>query len=376
MVSNDIGVEKLSAVTFEYCGPMTGSMSDSMSDSSAAGLDVGNVSAWLDANVYGAVGPYRFKVVAGGHSNLTYSATGADGKRFVVRRPPLGPLLASAHDMGREHRIISALAATAVPVAPALGYCDDLAVTGAPFYVMGFVDALVLRTPEDAVAHLDVTARAATGRSIVDTLVAIHAVDPVHVGLGDLGRHEGYIARQLKRWYGQFTAQKTREVPAVDAVHDALVSRIPAQGPVAIAHGDYRLDNTMVDSAGNVAAVLDWEICTLGDPLADVGLLMVYWTGPDDEESAWSSSTATTAPGFWNRQQLLDHYAEASGRDLIDIDFYIAFAFWKLACILEGVYARYLAGALGDRNAEEFLPFKLRVEAAASQAQTYLERVR
>jgi aminoglycoside phosphotransferase (APT) family kinase protein len=339
-------------------------------DAPVPGIDVPAVTAWLSANVAGVRAPFRFEVVAGGHSNLTYVVTGPDGGRVVLRRPPLGHVLATAHDMGREFRIISALHPTPVPVAPPLGYCDDSSVNGAPFYVMGFVDGLVLRD-RTAADLLDRAVRPAAAEAIVDTLAAIHAVDPVAVGLGDLGRHEGYIARQMKRWYGQWNQSKTRELPEVDAVHDRLAGRIPEQGPVAIVHGDYRLDNTMLGPDGRMLAVLDWEICTLGDPLADVGLLQVYWTGPDDDETAWVGS-ATTAPGFPNRADLLERYAKVSGRDLGHIDFYIAFGFWKLACILEGVYARYLGGALGvGRDPAEYAPFKVQVERAAASAAEY-----
>lgn len=331
------------------------------------GIDVPRVTAWLEANVTGATGPFAFSLIAGGHSNLTYGVTGADGSRYVLRRPPLGHLLASAHDMGREHRIIAALADTPVPVAPALGLCTDPEVNGAPFYVMRFVDGLVIRDVAEAEEKLSLDARGRSGLALVDTLAAIHAVDLGAVGLADLGKHEGYIARQLKRWYGQWDAQKTRDLPAVDHVHDALAARIPEQGPASIVHGDYRLDNCMLWPDGDVAAVLDWEICTLGDPLADVGLLMVYWTGPDDEPSAWQGS-ATVAPGFANRDELAARYAEVSGRDLSNLDFYVTFALWKLACILEGVYARYLNGAMGERDPAELLYFKEQVDSAAAQA--------
>jgi len=336
------------------------------------GIDVPAVTAWLEANVAGAAGPFDFDVIAGGHSNLTFRVVGADGTAFVLRRPPLGHVLASAHDMGREHRIIHALQDSAVPVAPALGYCDDPSVNGAPFYVMGFVPGHVLRDRAASEATLDLAGRRRASESIVDTLAAIHAVDLDSVGLADLGKHDGYIARQLKRWYGQWNAQKTRELPAVDEVHDVLVGRIPEQGPATIVHGDYRLDNCMVDGDGTVIAVLDWEICTLGDPLADVGLLQVYWTGPGDSVSAWDGSS-TSAPGFLDRSELTARYAATSGRDLSDLPFYTAFACWKLACILEGVYARYLGGALGTRDVEEFAPFKHQVDAAAAQARTIVE---
>jgi aminoglycoside phosphotransferase (APT) family kinase protein len=344
-----------------------------MTTAELPGIDAAAVSSWLAANVPGAVAPFRFTFIAGGHSNLTFRVDGADGTAYVLRRPPMGHLLASAHDMSREHRIISALAGTDVPVAPAVGFCDDVAVNGAPFYVMSFVDGLVVRDGATAEAELTLEARATASRSIVDKMAAIHAVNLAAVGLDTLGKHEGYIARQLKRWYSQWNAQKTGDIEAIDRVHDLLSECIPEQGPATIVHGDYRLDNTMVDGNGNVVAVLDWEICTLGDPLADIGLLSVYWTGPNDSASAWASA-ATTAPGFWNRADLAARYGEVSGRDLTHLDFYIAFAFWKLACILEGVYARYLAGALGEHTLEELAPFRAQVEAASAQADVVLAR--
>jgi len=329
---------------------------------------------WLEANIAGAKAPFDFTMIAGGHSNLTFGVVDAYGSKYVLRRPPLGHVLASAHDMGREHRIIAALSKSKVPVAPALGFCDDPNVNDAPFYVMSFVEGHVIRDTETATRLLTVPARRRASESIVDTMAAIHAVDLAAVGLDTLGKHEGYIARQLKRWYGQWNAQKTRELPGVDRVHDELMKRIPEQGPATIVHGDYRLDNCMVDDEGNVVAVLDWEICTLGDPLADLGLLMVYWTGPGDEESAWAGAQ-TAVEGFMNRRDLAERYAQVSGRDISNIDFYVAFAFWKLACILEGVYARYLGGALGERSAEELEPFNQQVVAAAAKAEATLARL-
>ena len=342
--------------------------------SDVAGINVPAVTEWLHTHVAGATGPFHFDTIAGGHSNLTYRVTGADGARYVLRRPPLGHVLASAHDMGREHRIISGLHTSAVPVAPALGFCDDPAVNDAPFYVMGFVDGHVVRDRLEAEAILNPEARRTASESIVDTMVAIHSVDLAAAGLDTLGKHEGYIERQLKRWYGQWNQQKTRELSAIDTVHDELLRRIPEQGAATIVHGDYRLDNCMSGDDGNVVAVLDWEICTLGDPLADVGLLQVYWTGPNDPASAWTGN-ATTAPGFLDRADLAARYAEVSGRDLTDLPFYVSFAYWKLACILEGVYARYLGGALGQRDPAELEPFKLQVEGAAANALATLEKL-
>ncbi|MEY2710320.1 MAG: hypothetical protein RI939_1049 [Actinomycetota bacterium] len=334
-----------------------------------------NVESWLVANIDGATAPFTYVQIAGGHSNLTFAVTDANGNRFVLRRPPLGHRLASAHDMGREHRIIAALAASDVPVAPALGFCDDPAVNDLPFYVMRFVDGLVVRDKEFAEKSLSPAARRRASESLVDTMARIHAVDIDKVGLSDLGKHDGYIARQLKRWHQNIVDQRTRDLPLVESVYEELMRRIPAQDGVSIVHGDYRLDNCMVNPQGDVIAVLDWEICTLGDPMADVGLLMVYWNGPHDEASAWSN-TVCTADGFLDRADLAARYAERSGRDISKLDFYTAFAFWKLACIIEGVYARYLGGALGEKDPAELEPFRLQVDGAAQKAAAYLERLR
>ena len=342
--------------------------------SAPAGIREPQVSAWLTAHIAGATAPFVFELIAGGHSNLTFKVTDALGNRYVLRRPPLSHALASAHDMGREHRIISALHDSQVPVAPALGLCVDIEVNEAPFYVMSFVDGLIIRDNETARRELTEATRLHASNSLIDTMVKIHHVVPSEVGLGELGRHEGYIERQLKRWYGQWNASKTRELPAIDRVHDELLMRIPAQGPATIVHGDYRLDNCMIDAQGNIAAVLDWELCTLGDPMADLGLLMVYWTGPDDDAGANNFAT-TTAPGFLNRQQLAERYAQVSGRDISHLDFYVSFAYWKLACIIEGVYARYISGAMGEHDPQAFDAFKTQVETAAEKAEQLLSRL-
>jgi aminoglycoside phosphotransferase (APT) family kinase protein len=287
-----------------------------------------------------------FSLVAGGRSNLTYTVTDADGRRFVLRRPPLGHLLASAHDMSREHKIMAGLAGSTVPVPPVVGLCTDDSVNGAPFYVMRFVDGLVLRDPE-VVEAIPEPVRWAAAESLVDGLATLHEVDPDAVGLGDLGRKEGYVNRLLKRWRGQWEQSQTRDIPLVEEVAARLEKSVPPQGPATIVHGDYRLDNVIVDPRdGAVLAVLDWELCTLGDPMADVGMLLMYWTEPGDEFSPlfWAP---TLAPGFPRRADIAARYADRSGRDLSEIDFYVALALWKAAVILEGVYARYASGAYG-----------------------------
>ena len=338
------------------------------------GIDDERVSRWLDEHVDGARSPYTYSLIAGGRSNLTYGVTDSMGRRLVLRRPPLSHALASAHDMGREHRIIAALRSTRVPVPEALGLCTDENVNGAPFYVMEFVDGHIIRDQDSAVRLLSEPVRTAASNALVDTLAEIHRVDLAAVGLDDLGRHEGYIARQLKRWYGQWNASKTRDLADIDIVHDELSRRIPDQGAATIVHGDFRLDNCIIGDDGSVRAVLDWELCTLGDPLADLGLLMVYWTGPNDDTNVRPFS-GTQAPGFLDRKDIATRYAAASGRDISQLDFYTAFAYWKLVCILEGVYARYLGGALGQRDPAELEPFNAQVLGAAARAEEMLDRL-
>ena len=312
------------------------------------GIDEAGVTAWFQAEVPDARPPLRFERLPGGRSNLTYRVRDAAGGDFVLRRPPLHGVLQSAHDMAREHRIIAALAATEVPVPAALGLCEDPAVTGAPFYLMAHVDGAVPRDEATVVAELDEQARAAAADSLVDALVALHGVDPDAVGLGQLGRREGYLERQLRRWKRQLEQSRTRELPVLDEVHRRLEAAVPAQvGPARVVHGDYRLDNVILSPAGRVLAVLDWELCTLGDPLADVGLLLVYWAEPGD--TALPLGTAPTRlPGFPPRAALTAAYAARSGRAVDQLDYYMAFGYWKLAVILEGVYARYTAGAYGE----------------------------
>ena len=287
-----------------------------------------------------------------------------------MRRPPLHGVLPTAHDMGREHRIIAALGPTPVPVPDAIAYCDDADVIGAPFYVMSYVDGIVLHDDTTALAELDETARAHSGESLVDALVALHAVDVDAVGLGDLARRDELVARQLKRWHAQFEASKTREVPAVDRVHALLAARIPPQTESTVVHGDFRLGNCIVDDGGDVRAVLDWEICTLGDPRADVGYVLATWAEPGDPLRA-DDHNPTLAPGFTTRDVLLARYAERSGRDVSAIPYFVAFSFWRLACILEGVLARHLSGARGGDGDVDLDSFRRRVESCAQLAEEY-----
>jgi aminoglycoside phosphotransferase (APT) family kinase protein len=335
------------------------------------GIDADDVTAWFGTHLPEARPPLSFALIAGGRSNLTYAVTDDVGGRWVLRRPPLGHVLATAHDMSREHRIVAALADTDVPVPPAIGLSADDSVNGAPFYVMGFVDGPIVRNAA-AAQKLPLAARARASRSIVDVLARIHAVDLDAVGLADLGRHEGYIERQLKRWQSQWEQTKTRELPTIDAVHDRLAQSVPEQGRAAIVHGDYRLDNCIISEEGDIRAVLDWELCTLGDPLADVGQLLMYWTEADDTLMA-SPDAPTVVEGFATKAEVLDRYADASGRDVSDIDFYVAFGYWKLACICEGVLKRYQAGVMGGPDASGLVEmFTHHVKNLADAAATTL----
>jgi aminoglycoside phosphotransferase (APT) family kinase protein len=310
------------------------------------GIDIERVTAWLIREVPDVAPPFSFRLIAGGHSNLTFGVDDAAGRRLVLRRPPLGHVLESAHDMGREHRIIAALAGSSVPVAPALGLCQDTSVNGAPFYIMEFVDGSVIDTAAVA-ATVPEADRRRLGLDLADVLVALHAIDPDDVGLGSLGRKEAYLERQLKRWTKQWEAAKTHEVPEMDAARALLAERMPQQVGATIVHGDFRLGN-MLTGDGRIRAVLDWELCTLGDPLADVGFLMNDWIEPG--ESA-ASTAPTSGGGFPSRQEMLARYAAGSGRDLAAIPYYRAFQHWRLAAIGQGVYKRYLVGAMGkDRD--------------------------
>ncbi len=339
------------------------------------GIDGPAVEAWFADHVDGAEPPFAFERIAGGRSNLTYGVADSAGRRWALRRPPLGERLASAHDMGREHRIISALADTPVPVPRAVGFCEDEATNGVPFYVMDFVDGAILRSQRDAINCFPSEAdRRAIGERVVDTLIAIHAVQPDSVGLGQLGKREDYAARQLRRWHRQWESSKSHEVPLVDEVHERLVARIPEQGPATIVHGDYRLDNMILDaSTGEVVAVVDWELCTLGDPLADVGMLMVYWSELGDDLIPLFDPP-TTAPGFPGRAELRERYAEASGRDLSQLDFFVALGYWKLAVILQGVYSRYAQGGYGkaEEGYEQFAKLVERLAEGADAAERRL----
>jgi aminoglycoside phosphotransferase (APT) family kinase protein len=305
------------------------------------GLDLGRLRAHLDAQRPGLVaGELSADVVEGGRSNLTY-VVGDGRSRWVVRRPPLGHVLPTAHDMTREFRVISGLRDTAVPVPEAILLCEDPDVVGAQFYVMSFVEGTPYRTAEE-LAELGETRTRAIADALVDTLVDLHAVDPATVGLGDFGRPEGFLERQLRRWKKQLDASRSRDLPGIDDLHDRLAAAVPVSGEPSIIHGDYRLDNVLIDGNDEISAVLDWEMSTLGDPLTDLALLVAY--AERDKVSLQFVSNASSAPGYPTTDQVVARYAERSGRDVSQLNWYVSFAFFKLAVILEGIYYRHRQG--------------------------------
>jgi aminoglycoside phosphotransferase (APT) family kinase protein len=307
------------------------------------GFDVEHVTAWLTDHVDGLVPPLRWTKLPGGHSNFTYRVDDAADRTLVVRRPPLGELLPTAHDMRREFRLISALWPTPVPVPEPLAYTADEAVTGAQFYAMGWVEGRSLYSGTEAAEHLPTEeARARTGPSFIDTLAELHLLDPDAIGLGDLGKRTSYVGRQLHRWYESWNASKDRDLAAVDRLYTFLVDHLPEQTTFTVVHGDYGLHNCRVAADGHIAAVVDWEISTLGDPLADLAYCINGWA--DDAEIDTREDPATAIPGFCSRDVLIDRYADRTGADLGQLDYYRCFNHWKTVCIVQGVYARYLHG--------------------------------
>jgi len=329
------------------------------------GVDLDRLQPWFAANVEGAgAAPLHAALISGGRSNLTY-AIGDDTHEWVLRRPPLGHVLPTAHDMKREYTVLSALTDSAVPVPRTLAFCADEAVNDAPFYVMELVDGAILRTPQEMAQLSDADARRCS-EALVDVLVAIHTVDYHAAGLDDFGHPDGYLERQVRRWGEQWERSKAGDVPAIEELARRLRAALPASPPPTIVHGDYRLDNTMLapDDPGRIVAVLDWEMATLGDPLADVGLFLVYW-GRDQTTFAGADPSKAPGAGFLTRDEITERYGRESGRDVSQLDFYEMLASYKLAIILEGIHARFL---MGKTVGEGFDHIGTTVEAIASSA--------
>ncbi|MDZ7729617.1 MAG: phosphotransferase family protein [Dehalococcoidia bacterium] len=313
------------------------------------GINYERVSRFFAENVPGADTELHFTLLSGGRSNLTYLVSAGD-RVWVMRRPPLGHVLPTAHDMYREYRVLTGLNETPVPAPRTYAYCDDPEVNEYPFYVMDYHEGAVIgesipegfaETPED---------RRAISQAMIDALVQLHAVDYEAVGLGDFGRPQGYLERQVRRWSEQWERNKTRELPEIDGLIDRLRNAVPESPAPTIVHGDYRLGNIMInrDDPSHIEAILDWEMATLGDPLADLGYTFIFWGQADDPPErleARDIAGITAKEGFMTRQELADEYSRLSGRSTENIGFYEVLAYFKLAVITEGIWSRYLQGA-------------------------------
>ncbi|GAB3976235.1 phosphotransferase family protein [Actinoallomurus acanthiterrae] len=324
-------------------GAEGGTVTGPESHTAVVGVDGPALQRHFERHLPQCAGPLRVTPLHGGRSNLTYEVT--DGThRWVLRRPPLGVLTPTAHDMDREYRVVAALGSTGVPVARAVLSCPDPTVIGAPFSVVDFVEGTVLRDGDEA-ATLDPADARRSAEALVDALVDLHSVDAADAGLDGFGRPEGYLERQVRRWRGQWDKIATRALPGIGELHGRLARTLPVSGAPAIVHGDYRLDNVILapGDPGRIAAIVDWEMATLGDPLADLGMLLMYWE-PTCEPVLGVRHVPTANPGFPSGRELAERYAERSGRDLGDLRFYRALAYFKLAVIAEGIHARHLAG--------------------------------
>ncbi|RCW39551.1 aminoglycoside phosphotransferase (APT) family kinase protein [Halopolyspora algeriensis] len=316
-------------------------MTDHASAADLPGLDPTRLHEYLDKQRPGLVqGPLTGELIQGGRSNLTY-VVGDGTNRWVVRRPPLGHVLATAHDMSREYRVMTALDGTDVPVPRTELLCDDEDVIGAPFYVMDFVSGTVFRSAEQT-ESLELARRKSLALRLMDVLADLHALDPAEIGLGDFGRPDGFLERQVRRWGKQLEASHSREIPGIGELREQLATRVPTTRRAAIVHGDYRLDNVLVGDDEHIRAVLDWEMATLGDPLTDLGLLVVYWEGFNGIEQNPIAKGIGPEYGFPPARELLERYTRRSGIDLSEMDWYIAFGFFKIAVILEGIHYRYV----------------------------------
>jgi aminoglycoside phosphotransferase (APT) family kinase protein len=334
---------------------------------SRRGIDAEAVTAWMVEHVPEVMAPLQIELAAGGHSNLTFCVTDASGHRFALRRPPLGDLPPGAHDVAREHRILTALQATAVPVPQVLGLCTDLTVTGAPFYIMAWVNGPILeRVDQLAMLMPTVAMRRDASLALVETLANLHRVDVDAVGLGELGPRGGYLPRQLDRMYKVWNRTKTRELPIIDSLYERLRLACPPQAHTGLVHSDFRFGNVILAPSLRPAAVLDWELCALGDVLVDLGFLLANWDLPADPwPNVWMELPPTRGGGFPTRAELVKHYEAFTGWDISHIDYYRAFCLWRIAIIAEGIKRRYASGALGDKHADpDVLERRVRDRAA------------
>jgi len=336
-------------------------------------FDPAPLDAWLKANLPETDGAMSVVQYGGGHANLTYLVSFADGADYVVRRPPLGPVAPSAHDMGREHRVLAPLSKVFEKAPVSHVFCEDEGVLGAPFHVMERRHGFVIRKEIPAPFAGDAGLCRRIGEMLVDTLADLHLVDPDAAGLGDLGHPEGFVARQLQGWTRRWHAAKDQESAEIDAQIAWLAEGLPSSDRVTLLHNDYKLDNVLVDldDPGICVAVLDWDMCTRGDPLMDVGYLLNFWAQADDP-AHWTAVTGMPSdqPGFPTRGQAVARYAERTGFDLGDVTWYHVFGVFKLAVIIQQIYIRYLRGQTKD---ERFAVFGERVAGLAEKGVALME---
>lgn len=311
-------------------------------------LPMDRLMEWLGRNGVPLEGPVQVELISGGRSNLTFGLTDSAGNTVVLRRPPMDGVLETAHDMGREWRFISALWRTDVPVAQPLAFGKAGEVLDCQFYVMSYVEGVVPHDARSAEA-LSLDARREAAGDLIDTMAALHALDPDTIGLATVAKRGDYIGRQIRRWYRQWESSTCTDITAIRSAFERLQALTPGQERTSIVHGDFRLGNMICGEDGRIRAVLDWELATLGDPLADLGWLLSYWVEAGElSDQPSGEASPSVLPGFPSRSWLLSRYEQRSGMDVSAINFYIAFSHWRSACISSGVLTRYEAGVMGD----------------------------
>jgi aminoglycoside phosphotransferase (APT) family kinase protein len=333
-------------------------------------LPIDRLEACLRQNLADASGPLTVEQFPHGHSNLTYLLRLGD-RELVMRRPPFGNQVKTAHDMGREYRVLSKLSAVYPPAPRPYFYCEDAGVIGAPFYVMERRKGVVLRRAGGPALDPDTARR--LGLSVVDNMARLHGLDYKAAGLGDLGKPEGYVGRQVTGWVNRWSAARTDAVPSVEQLATWLGGHMPKESGAGLIHNDYKYDNLLLDpnDLTHIVAVLDWEMATVGDPLMDLGSTLGYWVEATDPPIFQPVATGpTNVPGSLTRREVVDRYAEASGRPVPDVLFYYCFGLYKMAVILQQIYARFVRGHTRDAR---FATMNLLVEALAKQAERTLE---
>jgi aminoglycoside phosphotransferase (APT) family kinase protein len=330
-------------------------------------LPIASIEAYLAQHLPDASGPLTVEQFPHGHSNLTYLLRMGD-KEFVLRRPPFGNQVKTAHDMGREFRVLAKLIAVFPPAPKPEFYCEDISVLGVPFYVMERRRGVVLRRADNPGLNIDPLTARRLSTALIDNLALLHSLDFKAAGLADLGKPEGYVARQVTGWINRYTAAQTDPLPEMDGIAQWLSDHKPMESEAALIHNDYKYDNLLLDPADltQIVAVLDWEMATIGDPLMDLGTTLAYWVESGDPEWMHAGAFGPTAlPGSLTRQELVARYADKTGRNVSGMLFYYCFGIYKTAVIIQQIYARFVRGNTQD---ERFARLNERVAALSRQA--------